>query len=536
MTHFLMRAPRLGAMCTLLASLVMAGCGDPGAVDQEPIETGRALQAISAAVQQCNLDPRVWSGLVPLNVCAGARVFFDEDFDGNGRTCATCHRAENSMTIDPAFVQTLPNSDPLFVAENESDPFDLAGLETSALRPFAAIKENVDGFEDNDNKFAIRGVPHVLSMSTSLVPDPADGTDSASFVERTGWSGDGVTGGALRDFLNGAIIQHYPTDLGREEGTAFRLATSEELDQVLAFQLALGRSNELDLETVVLNDPFAEQGRLDFLDPQIGRCNECHSNAGANALESGKNRNFNTGSNIVTPSAFELPIFAGVELEDGGFGGQNLPAPNFPAEAPNSFGDGTFNTPPLIEAADTGPFFHNNGLGPGTNTQLTGLPGVVAFYQTDLFNDSPAGQELAAKFGGPIPTNGLVVVEITQFLRVLNGAFNMALAIQRLGAAELLNFQYWNYREDLQQGLLNLAREELDDALRVIQAQEGPPMYPNAIATMQQARADIDAALGASDPAIRLQKTKDSRAKISAAKDALGTNLNFELGSGNLMF
>jgi hypothetical protein len=25
-------------------------------------------------------------------------------------------------------------------------------------------------------------------------------------------------------------------------------------------------------------------------------------------------------------------------------------------------GDGTFNTPPLVEAADTGPFFHNNSI------------------------------------------------------------------------------------------------------------------------------------------------------------------------------
>ncbi|HKO53269.1 MAG TPA: hypothetical protein VJV79_36415 [Polyangiaceae bacterium] len=32
---------------------------------------------------------------------------------------------------------------------------------------------------------------------------------------------------------------------------------------------------------------------------------------------------------------------------------------------PNGFGNLTFNTPPLIEAADTGPFFHSNRIGDG---------------------------------------------------------------------------------------------------------------------------------------------------------------------------
>jgi cytochrome c peroxidase len=44
-------------------------------------------------------------------------------------------------------------------------------------------------------------------------------------------------------------------------------------------------------------------------------------------------------------------------------------------------GDGTFNTPPVIEAADTPPFFHNNAVAT--------LEEAVAFYTTDTFNDSP---------------------------------------------------------------------------------------------------------------------------------------------------
>ena len=50
----------------------------------------------------------------------------DGTFDGNGRTCATCHPPSNNFTIDPAFIASLPSDDPLFVAEFNPD---LAALE-----------------------------------------------------------------------------------------------------------------------------------------------------------------------------------------------------------------------------------------------------------------------------------------------------------------------------------------------------------------------------------------------------------------------
>ena len=47
----------------------------------------------------------------------GRKIFFEETFEGNGRTCGTCHPAENNLTIDPKFIATLADDDPLFVAE-----------------------------------------------------------------------------------------------------------------------------------------------------------------------------------------------------------------------------------------------------------------------------------------------------------------------------------------------------------------------------------------------------------------------------------
>jgi hypothetical protein len=87
---------------------------------------------------RCQLSSEVES-LDPL-VRRGAQLFFKEKFNGNGRTCGTCHRAENNLTIDPAFISTLPANDALFVAETNPA---LAELEDSTLlRQQGLIREN----------------------------------------------------------------------------------------------------------------------------------------------------------------------------------------------------------------------------------------------------------------------------------------------------------------------------------------------------------------------------------------------------------
>ena len=146
----------------------------------------------------------------------GKDIFFNETFNGNGRTCGTCHRAEDNFTIDPAFIATLPDNDPLFVAEFNPDLKE--NFENPKLmREFGLILENLDGFDDLENKFVMRGVPHVLALRTSV--DSPQGP-------RTGWSGDGAPGdGSLRSFAVGAVIQHFTKTLNRVAGVDFRLPT-----------------------------------------------------------------------------------------------------------------------------------------------------------------------------------------------------------------------------------------------------------------------------------------------------------------------
>jgi hypothetical protein len=516
-------------------ALLMLGCGDGGQLDVADTEVvGSEVQALTPdPVFVCNQDPRVNMGMVPLAVCAGARVFFDETFAGNGRTCGSCHPAANNYTIDLSFVQTLPSTDPLFVFENPA--FNLSSLETDALRgAFALIKENVDGFEDVEHKFVSRSVSHTLSLATSTVRDPADGT-SAAFVERTGWGGDGAPGdGSMRSFLDGAIVQHYTKDPARTPGTSFRVATNAEKDQVLAFQLALGRLNELNLNQVTLTDVNAAAGQRAFMDPLVGRCNECHGNAGANARVSGKNRNFNTGVIRFPTARSTLPD--GRFLFDGGFGGQGLAEPNLitVTGTPDAFGDGSFSPPPLIEAADTGPFFHTHGFG-SISDPTSSIEGAVSFYATTQFLGSPAALELDARFEGRQAQVGAVIGVLGSFLRVLNASFNLAVAKQRLDASRTLNIAYWSYRDDIQKGLIRLASEEIDDAIRVL-ARGHFLLHTGEQATLENARTLLSQALAATDPAIRRARTESANQIVQQARAAFGTNLNFTLGTGNLMF
>jgi cytochrome c peroxidase len=537
MTGMDFRAARSSAAALLALWLPACGFGESERERNDEASIGTTQSALSAAEQACYSDPRVTTGLVPWAVCAGSALFFQETFGGNGRTCGSCHPVANNFTIDKPFLDTLSDSDPLFVAENHDDAFALDELEGPDLRERTLIRENLDGLEDPENKFVLRSVQHIFSLSTTIERDPNDAT-SASFIERTGWSGDGADDGLLANFADGAIRQHFTKSLARGAGD-FRLTTPTERANLLAYQLSVGRSSELDLGTVTFNDPFADPGVGVFTDPLRGRCNECHQNAGGKSA-SGKNTNFPNGIEIFSDDTLNRPTFAGVLLRDGGFGGQELSAPNVAVldSSPelNGFGDESFNTPSLIEVADTGPFFHHNSSG-DQNNPAAGLPGAIAFYTDVAFTNSEAGRTLRDQLGGTdISLVGNDFVNLQSFLRAINVAFNFALAQQRIEAALLLNQQFWNHRQDIQLGLLKLARVELEDAVAVCTTNDGPPLFP-------QVQNDLNALVGLltnaelmTDPGARLSATSDASADIDSLYSAIGSNIDFAMGPGNLMF
>jgi mono/diheme cytochrome c family protein len=378
----------------------------------------------------------------PTLVERGREIFFNETFGGNGRTCSTCHRAEDNFGLSPAFIATLPPNDPLFVAETQ--PALANGFEhPHQLRANGLITENQDGFEDLEHKFNLRGVPHTLALRTSV---------ASSTGPHTGWGGDGAPGDhTLRSFAVGAIIQHFPKTTNRVAGVDFRMPTEEELDALEAFMLSLGRQGDLTLP-LALNDERVQRGQTLFMDNNVARCNVCHFNAGANANPAvfgpnAGNRNFNTGVE-------DLPDLPSHVLND----------PTPPRDDGMGIpGDGTFNTPPLVEAADTAPFFHNNARAT--------LEQAVAFYNSDAFNNSPAGR------AGHISLTNQQVNDIAAFLRALNALENIRESDAYIRTAIDQGYQHGDES-------LRLAREEIQDAMAVLTAVN---LYPEAVADLSQA-------------------------------------------------
>lgn len=382
----------------------------------------------------------------------GRQLFFNETFSGNGRTCGTCHREEANFSIDPGFIATLPPTDPLFVAEFV--PALRANFENPKLmREFGLILENLDGFDDLANRFTLRGVPHTLALRTSVASPQGP---------RTGWSGDGAPGdGSLRSFATGAVIQHFTRRLERVADVDFRLPTDAELDALEAFQLSLGRDRDPALP-LPLKGTVVRRGQAIFLDNALGKCNRCHANAGATANFGGGslgNANFNTGVEDLPDQPARL-TGEKVPRDDG------LGTP----------GDGTFNTPPLVEAADTGPFFHDNAI--------ETIEGAVAFYNGATFNNSASGRAV-----GGIALDATQVVAVAAFLRAINALENIRAGRASLESATRLGvFDFRGHASFVQRAL-----HEIDDAIAVL---AGGGLHPDAVAPLAQARAASEQARG----------------------------------------
>jgi cytochrome c peroxidase len=424
-------------------------------------------------------------------ISQGAQLFFEQAFNGNGRTCGTCHRANRNFMIDAEFIATLPPNDPLFVAEFNPA---LAELERPQLmRQFGLILENLDGFSSPTTQFVMRGVPHTLGLQVSLERDTSLPNPPA---EMTGWSGDGSPGtGSLREFAIGAVTQHFTKRLQRVAGTDFRLPREHELDALETFQLSLGRDRDFDLLKITFTNGNVNTGKLLFINgggnPNFGgTCNFCHTNAGARSASLlNQNRNFNTNVEDRVHPARAVQNFP----KDGGFGRTN--------NGDGTFGNRTFNTASAIEAADTPPFFHNN--------VETTLEDAVAFYTGPEFNTPRAP---AARFS----FTPAQIDQIADFLRGINTLQNIEVARREL--SEILAISSNPQRE--QDTRLQTAFEETQDSIDVLN-QGG--IFPSAVTHLIAARNFIAQAQLTIDSTERRALIQQAIAKLDQARNAVAT-------------
>lgn len=425
------------------------------------------------------------AGVLGAQIAEGRRIFVSETFEGNGRTCATCHRLDNNHTIDPKYIAKLPKTDPLFVAETNPA---LANLENPKLmRELGLILANVDGF---DKPGVMRSVPYTLGLSktiTTELPPSLGGKGEFEldyeFANALGWSGDGSVGtGSLKEFAIGAVVQHCTKTLARTVGTDFRLPTDEELTALQAYMLALGRSEDLVLSKMTFKSDIVQRGKVLFdqkqnpvvnSKPVLGtsaNCNGCHSNGGAISSTTNANPTRDTGVELMKDQP--AVILDPNTPMDGGIGVVDVKGwcTDNDEDTPCNYGEGRFNTPSLVEAADTAPFFHNNSV--------STIEEAVAFYNTPEFNNSP-GHLTSSKADRTVQISSSQVVAVALFLRSINALENIRSSNQLDDQAKLLNAT--NGKE-----ITKLAMADTQDAIEVLTEGQLLP-YSEAVSKLQTA-------------------------------------------------
>ena len=351
--------------------------------------------------------------------------------------------------------------------------------------------------------------------------------------------------GSLRDFVIGAIVQHYPLTLersgldedefGNPRTPDFRFATEQELDAIEAFMLSIGRQEENDdLNTISLSDELADRGRLNYMGfnvfdatPGDGRpplnCNACH---------------FNGGSNTDPTFPFPAGVSPNHDLADLADNGGMIPSHNRsfgpqverlldqagdvlaqtvddPSVAGNCFDNG-FAEAPLLPGdgpglgpsagCDANPF--DNGfdgqfadLRIANNRfnvpvvfeaadnapffhghQINTIEGAVAFYATNRHLRN--GDFL----GAIVPLNGPQVANVARFIRVMGADFNVTSAIQLLEKALGLNKR----KDRITNASLALA--ETIDAIELLDPVD--LHIQDAVPLLKDAKAILDAASG----------------------------------------
>jgi hypothetical protein len=363
-------------------------------------------------------------------------------------------------------------------------------------------------------------------------------------VDRTGWSGDGspFTGlngndvpmtGRLEDFTMGAINQHFTKTLNRVAGADsgggdFRKAKELEGAAVATFMKQLGRLNDINLASVGFSDPGAELGRQRFL--TVG-CNDCHGNAGANIPANPPNGPVFNFSQQTGTDGSRNPELAGFP-EDGGNSFFQGPTP------PGPLGNGLFNPPPLIEAADTGPFFHTDISVVGAVSENTSSAQTIE--QAAAFYTSPAFQNSGGNVIAPVNANAADIAAIGRFLRAINAVFNIQMASNRIqGARTMANVLGNVARVDrMQRRMAQMTLFELDDAVRVLSGVSNLNVaQANRVRTARTRLLTVINTPGTSASAFSTRMTNFGNAfnDLDLADTEISANILFQIGNGTRM-
>ena len=180
--------------------------------------------------------------------------------------------------------------------------------------------------------------------------------------------------------------------------------------------------------------------------------------------------------------------------KDGGFGqGVN---------SEGTYGNGTFNIASVVEAADTGPFFHNNSV----NT----LEEVVQFYSSPAFNGPAVPPSARFDF---TPAQ---VEQLADFMRAINALQNIEVARREL--REIMANRSDAPRE--QGNRLRMAIEESGDSIDVLRQGN---VLPAAVTHLVAARNYVVQAERTTNALQRRVLIPLAIAKLVQARNAIAT-------------
>ena len=296
----------------------------------------------------------------------GRKVFFEETFDGNGRTCATCHDPRNEFTVSPRLVQERHNLDPEHPLFRPVDSDDGAGNDYTTLLEHALFRVTIPlhpsvVWEDHPERRAItvwRGAPSIanLPLTGPYLQDGRAPTLQAQAL------------GAIRDHMEPA-----------------RPPLAKELDALAAFENELYyplRLRSLDDTTdplpkepgfsLPVQSPAAERGRVSF---EL-RCLRCHGGELGHTPPAPTTPQF-TNVLVSDINALNLPLLRlAFHKPDGSVTVTVTPDPGRAAITGDLRDLNAFDTPALRGVKHTAPYFHDNSAAT--------LPDVIQHYNNVL--------------------------------------------------------------------------------------------------------------------------------------------------------
>ena len=317
-----MRSTRASAVVALVV-LGTPACGQP-----DSTTAGIAGPQAAGATDVAALAP---GGGRPALVERGHRLFFEETFGGNGRTCGTCHPTP-TLVLTPADIAELPPDDPFFAGVMDFDP---------EMARKGMIRYPLGGASLSEPEVTVfRAIPTVRNLRHTG-PFTTDGR-ATTLQEQ-------ATEATLLHLLDGAVD---------EPGE--RLPTPEELDAIAAFQEAMTEPEDGRLGFGRLPEA-ARQGRKLFFGKAA--CTECH-----------------------LPPLFTDNDFHNIVAAEPGEPVADPGRCRIEPSSPDCGSGAAFNTPQLRGVSRTAPFFHDNSL--------PTLRAVVEFYNSPRFSGSPAAARL----------------------------------------------------------------------------------------------------------------------------------------------